>query len=797
MKEADMASRLVATCAIVLAAVSAPAAGMVDLNGTWRLDAFPQPAGGAIRTVPVNVPVQTFEAEVPGCCEMDLVKAGLLPDPMVSTNAFAFRAWQGHQWLYTRTFAAPRRAEEGERCVLVFGGIDTLADVFLNGEKIGSPENMLIPHEYDVTGKLKEGAENTVQVLIRPVLLASRDVSLGERGYTMSGSTSHEAFRKAPYMYGWDTMPHLPVSGIWRDVRLEVRPAVRVEEPVWIVQSLNVAKRSAYVGVRCRINAPFGQYYHARVRCSLSRNGREVAANERPLLSPHLRFGIGVSNADFWWPRGMGEAALYDATIEVRAEDGSILARDVRKIGLRMVALEYEDRKLPERPGRFLFKINGEPVFIRGTDWIPLDPIPSRQKAHLPDALALAADLNCNLIRVWGGGVYEPEEFFAGCDELGLMVWQDFMMACTVPPQGEYFAKAIRDEVRSVVVQFRNHPSIVLWAGDNENDQAATWGVGRELAWDPNKNRITRQVIPEVVNEFDATRPYLPSSPYISPDAHAGKVEAAEDHLWSGPRAWWKTPYYTDNPCWFCSEGGGHAIPCRSTFEKMMPADDVERIWTNPEVRDWRKLEWTLQWRYRATCPNLEPDVYPWNRNDLILKQTAALFGDVPRNLDLLVEQSQSAQVEAIKFQMELFRSQKFKKKGGFVVWNLRDGWPTISDAVSDYYGNKKKSYFALKAAQQTVLAMISESHRLLVVNDSREPANGRVKVTDAATGAVVFDGEYSAPANGVLDLAYVPWSGQGVFKIAYTAPGGTFRNHYLYGQPPFAWDAFSKWMKD
>jgi len=786
-------------CVASLCAGGVLAAETISLNGDWSLEAFPQPEDGAIRTLPLpaNLRITAVPAKVPGCCEMDLVAAGLLPDPLVSTNAFAFRAWQGHQWLYTKKFTAPRRAAAGERCVLVFGGIDTLADVFLNGEKIGSPENMLIPHEYDVTGKLKEGGENTVQVLIRSVLLASRDVTLGERGYTMSGTTTHEAFRKAPYMYGWDTMPNLPVSGIWRDVRLEVRPAVRVEETVWFVQNMSVAKRHAYVGVRCRISAPFERYFHANVRCTLSRNGKMAATTERPLLSPHLRFGMGVSNADFWWPRGMGEAALYDAVVEVVAEDGSVLARDTRKIGLRTVALEYDDRKLPERPGRFLFKINGEPVFVRGTDWIPLDPIPSRQKEQIPQALALAADLNCNLIRVWGGGVYEPEEFFAGCDELGLMVWQDFMMACTVPPQGEYFAEAIRKEVRSVVMQFRNHPSIVLWAGDNENDMAATWGVGRELAWDPNKNRITRHVIPEVLDEFDVTRPYLPSSPYISPDAHAKKVEAAEDHLWSGPRAWWKTPYYTDNPCWFCSEGGGHAIPCRSTFEKMMPPEDVERIWTNPDVKNWRKLEWTPQWRYRATCPNLEPNTYPWNRNDLILKQTAALFGDVPRNLDMLIEQSQSAQVESIKFQMELFRSQKFTKKGGFVVWNLRDGWPTISDAVSDYYGNKKKSYYALKAAQQTVLAMVTDGHRLLIVNDSREPVKGHVKVTDAATGNVAYDGDYNAPANGVLDLAELKWSGQGVLKIVYTAPGGTFRNHYLYGEPPFAWEAFSKWMKD
>ena len=302
------------------------------------------------------------------------------------------------------------------------------------------------------------------------------------------------------------------------------------------------------------------------------------------------------------------------------------------------------------------------------------------------------------------------------------------------------------------------------------------------------------------------TRPYLPSSPYVSEAAFRGETEPCEDHLWGGPRAWWKTPYYTNNACWFCSEGGAHALPARSTIEKMMPAADVTRIWSNPDAKEWKKLDWTPQWRYRATCPYLEPNVYPWFRNDLILKQTSALFGDVPRHdLDLFIAQSQSAQAEAIKFQVELFRSQKFTKKGGFVVWNLRDGWPTISDAVCDSFGTKKKSYFALKTAYRDVLPIVTEDRRLVVVNDLLAPVKGRVKLTEARTGQIVLERDYEAAPNCVTDLTSVAWEGQGMFLIDYTvqeagrarAPRApqTFRTHYLHGEPPFKWSDYAKWI--
>jgi len=787
------------TCilALALACGSVVSAENISLNGSWDLSAFPQPDAGAIRSVPLpkGLAVKTYSATVPGCCELELVKAGELPDPMVGMNNFAFRAYEGHQWLYSKRFVAPK-VVPGESAVLAFDGIDTLADVFLNGEKIGSPENMLVGHEFDVTDKIRQGAENLVQVLIRPVGLAARDMLLGELGYAMTGGADHERVRKAPYMYGWDTTPRLPVSGIWRDVRLEVRPAARIEYPAWIVRDLHRPSKTAGVSCRVRVRAPFSVYHHAKVVFSLSRNGKEVARSSRLFLGPHVKCDMWLRDVAFWWPAGAGEPALYDAGIALVDDNGKVLAKDERKIGIRTVELEYDDRKLPERPGKFLFKINGEPIYVRGTDWIPTDVIPSRQNDRNIPTLEFVKEMNCNLVRVWGGGVYEPDSFYEWCDCNGVMVWQDFMMACTIPPQDDEFCAMIRKEALSVVLRLRNHASLVLWAGDNENDLAGSWTLGK-LRRNPNENRLTRKVIPDVLFEHDVTRPYLPSSPYVSPEAYAGKADPAEDHLWSGPRTWWKTKYYVDSPCWFCSEGGGFGLPSRASLEKMLPPGAIDTPWKNPQETDWQKLVWTDAWQHRGTCPNLEPDIYPWNRISLVPKMSVALWGGVPKgDIDTFIEQSQIAHAEAIKFQVEHFRGQKFTKKGGFVVWNVRDAWPMVSDAVSDWYGDKKKAFYAQKMAQAEVLLMITEDGVLRAVNDRLVSVSGRVKVTDKATGRIVFEGDYAVSANGVTDVTKCAWSGQGVYAIDYTVGGKAFHSHYLYGAPPFEWKKMSALLK-
>ena len=261
-----------------------------------------------------------------------------------------------------------------------------------------------------------------------------------------------------------------------------------------------------------------------------------------------LRQKFTVNDVDYWWPRGYGEPALYDGKVEIVAEDGTVLATDVRKVGIRTVKLDFNEINLPEAPGRFCFIINGEPIFIHGTNWVPLDALHSRDPLWVDKTVELCADMNCNMIRCWGGNVYEDHRFYDLCDENGIMVWQDFTFACNAYPQDEDFGRRIWDEAKAVVIKLRQHPSIALWSGNNEID----YSLRRAISCfdpDPNKDNVSRNIIAKVIWEFDPSRPFIPSSPYYTEEVwKRGFIDyehLPENHLW-GPRGYYKTPFYTE-----------------------------------------------------------------------------------------------------------------------------------------------------------------------------------------------------------------------------------------------------------
>ena len=765
-----------------------------SLDGEWRLDYFPQPLAGAVRELPLKVPFKTVKASVPGNCEQDLVNAGILPPLEVGLNVIKARKYEGHQWLYTKSFEAPGGVSGGSRATLVFEGIDTLADVFLNGEKIGDVANMFIPHRFDVTERLKKGA-NVVQVLIRSAFYETQGESVGQLTYHM-GFADNVPFRKAAHMGGWDIFPRIYASGLWRGVSLEVEPPVRIGDVAWITRGYRkIGTRNVCgVGAQFRVQGPVSAFTDgSTVRVSVTRGGNRVAACERPLHSVHNSFDMRASGFDLWWPKGAGSQPLYDAVIEIVSPDGATIARDARRIGFRSIELVRDDVYGPDRPGQFLFKVNGEPVYVRGSNWVPVDAVPSRQAGRIVETLEMFDDLNCNMVRVWGGGVYEPDEFFDFCDAHGIMVWQDFMTGCAQFPQDDRYAAATEAEARSVVKRFRNRPSLVLWSGNNENDAALRWSAGSEFGINPNGDRPSRVTIPRVLREFDITRPYLPSSPYCSEDVAKGLAQPSEDHLW-GERGYYKTPFYTNSPCWFASEMGYHGAPNRASLERMMTANCVFP-WKNPATNDCIALDWNDEWRLKASNPFLDRTSGLWGRNNLMTKQAKLMFGDAERDLDGFVEESQTIQAEAMKTFCELFRSRKFTRFNGLIWWNVRDGWPQISDAVVDYYGGKKHAYYALKAAQRDVLALLVDDRSAWVVNDLMRPVKGTAIYRDKATGKTLLECAYEVAANSKTRLGDVAFSGQGLVEIEYTVDGGAVRkNHFLYGEPPFKWTDVRRW---
>ena len=774
----------------VLGAASLSAADAISLDGEWSLKCWQQKsADDAVRDV-ASVPAdaKSVKAIVPGNCELDLVNAGLMPQPEVGMNVREFRACEGYGWLYTREFEVE---DVSGRFSLVFDGIDTFADIFMNGEKVGETDNMLIPHSFDVTKALKPG-KNVLHVLIRSAFLELQKYDVGELGYHM-GFADNEPIRKAAYMGGWDIFPRLYCAGIWRGVRLEAVPDVAIDNVAWMFGNFDAKFTKCTAKVLFRVKGPMAAFYWgAKARLTLSRGGKVAYSSEREYVAVQNTIAFCLDRPALWWPKGMGEPALYEAKIEIVGKGGEVLASDVRNVGVRLVTLERDDVYGPDRPGQFLFRVNGEPCYVRGSNWVPLDSFPSRQAGRIVETLEMFEDLNCNMVRVWGGGVYEPKEFFDWCDAHGLMVWQDFMTGCAVFPQDDRYAALTADEVKKVVIAFRNHPSLVLWSGNNENDGAGGfgWGAQKEFKQDCNRDRNSRRTIPDVLFEYDVTRPYLPSSPYKSPDVVAGLAMQSENHLW-GAREYYKVNFYTNSPCWFASEMGYHGCANRESLEKMMTPKCVYPWKGVPAKfeRDHLKLDWNDEWRLKASNPYMRGHAGLWKRNGLMTNQIRIMFGGVDTDLDTFVEQSQFVQAEAMKTFCELFRTRKFTRFNGLIWWNVRDGWPQLSDAVVDYYGGKKRAYYALKAAQQDQIVCLVDDHTAWAVNDALRPVKGCAKFSDAATGDILLDaGEFEIPSNGKLALGSVPFSGQGVVLIDATLDGKPYTNHFLYGEPPFDW---------
>jgi len=772
-------------------APSAPA-NAISLNGRWELAYWPQ--GERPATEPAQVKalaVEAIAATVPGNVELDLLAAGRIADPMIGSRVYALRKYEGYQWCYTRRFGSPA-LRPGQRLQLHFGGIDCLASVWLNGRHVGEAANMLIEHDYDITDLLSGGGDNELQVILRSAVIEAQDYPLGALGVRADGNSESENIRKAPHAYGWDIMPRLVSAGLWRGVELRVLDPVRFEDLHWMTLRVDRAARTAEVCADYQLRVPFALIDGLRVRATLKLNAREILQRSEPLLSHSGRILLRIEDAQPWWPKGYGEPVLYDGEVQVVDGDGHVLASRAARIGLRTVQLDRTDITTPERPGRFCIVVNGERIFIRGTNWVPVDALHSRDAAQVTGVLKLASELNCNLLRCWGGNVYEDDAFFDYCDANGLLVWQDFAMGCSFYPQNSDFARKVETEVRSVVRKLRNHPSLALWSGNNEDDVSLGWQLGA-LNIDPNRDLISRTVIPAVLYELDPTRPYLPSSPYVSP-AYYGQGNSGnflpEDHLW-GPRGYYKADFYTKSAAHFVSEIGYHGCPNRSSLERMFePAD----------VYPWTKdFAWNEAWLTKSVrkLPLSESTA---GRNDLMLKQIRILFGDVPRDLDSFILASQAVQAEAMKYFVELWRAGKFERSG-IVWWNLRDGWPIISDSVVDYYNSRKLAFYFLKNVQTTVCLMIGDPvdghYPLVAVNDSLQAAGGGVTVTELGSGRQLFSGSYSVAANGRQKVADLPLQdGQGMLLIRYESGGEARGNHYLYGAPPFELKAYVGLLK-
>lgn len=755
------------------------------LDGKWKLTFFEQTSKKPIELSELKA-YPTIDCAVPGNVELDLAAAGYLPEDLfMGENLALAEKYETYEWWYHTDFEA-EIPTDGSRLILRFEAVDCFAEYYINGNLIGSSENMFIPTEFDVTDDAVSGS-NSLYVRIRSAVLEENDIpatlfSINANWQKYSNSSS---IRKAAHSYSWDIMPRAVSAGIWRGVSLVTRPACRFNQLYLYTDSVSADKKSAKLRFAYELALPYDMYKkHMEIKVKGICKGSvfEKSFNV-PFKSGNER--IEIENPELWWPKGYGEANIYD-TKAVLYADGAPVAESDFKFGIRTTVLERTN-VTDGKSGSFRFIINGEEIMAKGSNWVPMDAFHSRDAERYAKALKLADDIGCNILRCWGGNVYEDDAFFDFCDKAGIMVWQDFAMACYTYPRTDEFCALMKKEATAIVRKLRQHPSLIVWSGDNECDMSLAEGFNQN-SFNPNRvNKVTRSVIPDAIIDNDCGRPYLPSSPFVSDDVYEAKdfKLLPEDHLW-GPRDYYKSDFYKHSNAHFVSETGYHGCPSVNSVKKFMTPSS---LWS------YNNSEWLFHSSDQRGNPT------KIDRIELMQKQIKQLFGIEAKSLEEFSELSQFSQAEAKKYFIERVRMHR-PEKSGVIWWNLIDGWPQFSDAVVDYFYEKKTAYNYIKASQQPFCIFCDEikdeKQQIIAANDTLEEMNGHYTAYDGESGEMIADGDFNVPKNQCKTLSEFNcfYSTKRLIIIKWEANGKKGANHFINGMLPFDAEKYKKWYE-
>ena len=749
--------------------------------GDWRLSWVPNrelAASGASPKTAREVEAsgrRIIEATVPGNYELDFLREGLLDDLYYGQNCLKTQGYENLHLYYFTEFEY--KVIEGCDATLTFGGVDTAAYIYLDGEELGFVENMLHPHRFSLSG-VSEG-RHEIFVHILPITIYSRKFDPPAMCFGLPYNHDGITVRKPGSMFGWDIMPRIVSGGLWKPVTVEYLPVSRIKDAYtytdgFLGEGYGLAR--LYTTLKIESDEDFITDFTVVIKGKCGDS--EFVTRHHPFCAS-MRIETRLCDPKLWWPRNYGEPNLYDVTVSLYLR-GELCDEVSYRMGVRTVDLIRTS--CAGDGGEFCFYVNDKRIFVMGTNWVPCDALPSRHDELTLRNIALANDLGCNMIRCWGGNVYPSDLLYDYCDEHGIMIWQDFSLACGHYPDDDRLCRLVKEEVRQVVIERRQHASLAIWAGDNECDVFIVvphWDTNRlgeknPCYIDPNLNKLTREVIMREVRNHDATRPYLPSSPYLDERAYITALPA-EDHLW-GPRDYFKGDYYGGAQAHFASEIGYHGCPSPDSIRKFirkesLPRENIREICTDGD------------WLVHAAgmVPYVEGNLYAY-RLELMIQHVERLFGTAPSDLGDFARASQISQAEAKKYFIERFRVKKWVRTG-ILWWNVADGWPQISDAVVDWYGTKKLAYHYIARSQQPLCLMcdepINDVINLVYSSDARGTHECSYTVTDLVTGEAVASGKFVAREDCIDTVATLPDSPRAFYLIEWHSDLGNGKNHF------------------
>lgn len=662
-------------------------------------------------------------AQVPGVVQTDLLRDGLIPDPFYQDNDTRLQ-WIGlTDWEYRTTFDADAATLAHDHVDLVFEGLDTYADVYVNDQVVLHSDNMFRHWRVPAKTLLKSGP-NTLRVLFHSPI-ESMIPKVEALPYILPSVTSHNTgneeniatapyTRKAPYQYGWDWGPRYVTEGIWKPIRLETWDALRIEN--LHIQQQRVTKEFAALTADFDIEASRG------TAASIEVNYAELSGAPIPPVrqsvqlesgSNRIRIPIHIANPKLWYPLGVGAQDRYRFTAQVRV--GRNIAADASlKTGLRSIELH---REVTGPNTSFTFVVNGIPIFAKGADVIPFDSFPNRVTPEIHrQILEAARDAHMNMVREWGGGYYESDDFYDICDELGIMVWQEFIFGGDMVPGGRDFQDNVKQEAIEQVERLRDHPSIVLWCGNNEIETGwVHWDdrkIFKESVSPADREKVWQDyvvlfhgILSGVVARYAAPVPYWASSPSANFEDLPDSQNNGDMHYWQVWHALAPIEMYTQQFPRFMSEYGFQSFPEMRTIRSFAQPGDMDIH--SATMQDHQKNH---------------------GGNERILSYMLRWYPE-PKDFPSFVYLSQVLQAEAIKVGAEHLRRQRPNTMGS-LYWQLNDCWPVASWASIDYYGRwKALQYYARRFYDDVIVSPFAHDGKVdvYVVSDKLQPLSGQV----------------------------------------------------------------------
>ena len=666
---------------------------------------------------------QWNSATVPGTIHIDLMRLGIIDDPFYRLNEHDVQWIDKKDWIYRTSFELTEDVLNKQNSYLEFSGLDTYAKIFLNDTLLANTNNMFRGYDIDVKDFLKLGTNKLEVLLESPIkkgiekhdqLGYSIPVSgndLAEIGKVEGNKRVSVFNRKAGYHFGWDWGPRLVTSGIWKHVKLKSWDQFKIND-LYIQQEILDETAILNASINFTVDKDI---VSKDIRADIIVDGNLVKTSAVKLKSGenNLEVPFEIKDPKLWWPNGMGEQALYN--IEVRLSSDNYHATASHRIGLRTIELVRE----PDSIGTsFYFKVNGHSIFMKGANYIPQDVFLARpKKVNYEYILSSAQEANMNMIRVWGGGIYEKDKFYDLCDEKGLLIWQDFMFACAMYPGNKSYLENVKQEAIENVKRLRNHPSLALWCGNNEVLIAwNNWGWKDGVIKNQSKEiadtifrsyeDIFHKILPDVVKEYDNTRSYWPSSPG-SAFGETQKMESGNAHFWW---VWWgKKPFdsYNDSIPRFMAEFGFQSFPEFNSVKK----------YTLPE--DYSIYSDVMKSHQRSSIGNKTIEEY-------LLRDY-----NKPKDFENFLYVSQLLQAHGIKIGIEAHRRNRYKCMGS-LYWQLNDCWPVASWSGIDYYGKWKALHYNVKDVFSNFLIsheIKNDSLEIYVISDSLIDINAKLQI--------------------------------------------------------------------